>query len=76
MSIPSKESASFSALLLTRRRSSLPAQTGQSNMLIRMHMEVPNNIVDTRFCAIVNSSLTRYPESDTKLKVRMNIMAP
>jgi hypothetical protein len=49
---------------------------GQTSMLTIMHNVVPMIIVDILRWARANTSSTRKPDTETKLNVRINIIAP
>nr|ACR36943.1 unknown [Zea mays] len=61
---------------VVRRCSSLPAHTGQMSMLTARHRKMPIAMVETRCCASAASSSTRYPDTATRLYVRMKMVTP
>lgn len=66
----------MSMLRVVRRCSSWPAHTGQTKMATARHMKMPMAMVETRCCASTASSSTRYPDTATRLYVRMKMVTP
>jgi len=59
-----------------RRCSSAPDHTGHMSTLTARHMKIPMPKVDTRCCASAASWSTRYPDTATRLYVRMKMVTP